>query len=459
MIIQPQQFETYSLIHSIIGNEICKVLAAAINGADAGEAIFRTVSRENDRLIINKSIYQLAAFKRVFIIGVGKAVIPMAEAVCKILADKITKGFLITPENDRHRELYNLPSSVKVVQARHPIPAQQNIEAGLQLSSLVDEYTQDDLVLFLLSGGGSALLMKPMPGLSLDAIQVTTALLLKSGAPITEINTIRKHLDFYKGGGLAKILFPATLIALILSDVMGDALDVIASGPTVPDPSTYKDAWNIITKYQIVDFLPKQVIAHLSNGLLGKIPETSKQADTLFKNVSNIIVGNNGIAISSALKIAQELGFSINLLTTPLQGEASVTGKEIAEEAISLLHRSPKIKKPVCFITGGETTVTLHGCGIGGRNQELVLGAVPVIFSTQHLVFVSLATDGVDGPTDAAGAVATNETYSRGLNMDIFPRTFLRENNSYQYFLLLEDLIKTGPTLTNVNDLVMVFAA
>ena len=274
MIIQPELLATYSLRNSPHGYDISKVMAAAINEADAGVALQNKIRLDGERLITEKGNFDLQNYNRLFVIGAGKAVVPMAGAICELLGNKIIAGLVITSGGYHLQHNIFISSKVKILQASHPLPSQQNIDAGVELSSLILGLKDDDLVIFLLSGGGSALLMNPSHGLTLQDIQQTTALLLKCGAPIEEINTIRKHLDRFKGGGLVKMLYPATIITLILSDVVGDSFDVIASGPTVADPTTFRDAWNVLSKYQIIDQVPASVMMRISAGIQGEIPES-----------------------------------------------------------------------------------------------------------------------------------------------------------------------------------------
>jgi hydroxypyruvate reductase len=457
MIFQPEQFTTNSLRMSPRGNDICQVLAAAINSADAGVCIKSKVSLNAGKLIIANTSYDLEEYKRVFAIGAGKAVVPMARALFEILGEHITVGILITKDGYQGKNNTIIKHHGKIIQASHPVPDYRNLDASSQMISIIQGVTSDDLVICLLSGGGSSLMMKPSPGLSLKDIQDTTTLLLNFGAPINEINTIRKHLDELKGGGLAKLLFPATVISLFLSDVIGDSFDMIASGPTVADPTTYRDAWEVLKKYQIFDQTPPQVRAHLSDGMAGHISETFKPGHPVFDKVQNILIGNNTQTALAAIQAAGAVGFATKLLTTSLHGEASQLGETIADNAKSFLDSPSNITRPACLIAGGETTVTIKGTGKGGRNQELALGAVKCLSGADQIVLISLATDGGDGPTDAAGAVVTNQTYSLGIDFGLNPTEYLESNDSYHYFEPLGDLIKTGPTLTNVNDLVFIF--
>ena len=457
MVIHPQQFRTRSLEEISRGEDICRILAAAIRGADAGEAIKRHVHREPDSLVVDRSYFDLHVYQRILVIGAGKASVPMAKSVCEIVGNRLTSGMLITKDGYRAPLDGQLENKVQVIEGSHPLPEQRNIEATVNLLSLVKGLNSKDLVIFLLSGGASSLLMCPSPGISLHDMQLTTSLLLDCAASISEINTVRKHLDAIKGGGLAKLLAPATVTSLILSDVVGDQVDMIGSGPTIADPTTFTDAWEILNKYQLVDRVPTSVRGHIADGLEGKIPETLKPGDPILKKVTNLIVASNKDALTGAEQAARMAGFSTRILTSSLQGEASASGDHLCEEAMRLLEGPSSISRPACMLAGGETTVSIQGDGLGGRNQELALGAVKCLSGLERMLLVSLATDGGDGPTDAAGAVATSKTYSRSLSIGLNPKDYLRRNDSYHYFEPLGDLIKTGPTFTNVNDLVLIF--
>ena len=458
MIFTPQQFYTYSLRESPFGGHICAVLSAALNAADAGNAVKNHLKLGGNTLLVNESVYNLSEFNRKLLFGVGKASVPMLSAAGDILTDHKPSGMVITKDGYLDSSISLNKRRITIFEAGHPIPDQRNIDAGVRVSNFASDLQPDDLVIVLLSGGGSSLLTCPAPGIELHDVQHVTSLLLKCGANIAEINTLRKHMDLFKGGGLANMLSPATVITLILSDVIGDPLDAIASGPTVPDPTTYHDAWAVLKKYQILDQVPVSIIDHLTKGMGGSIPETVKPGDPILGRGRNIIIGNNSLTVRAAVDRAKELGFDGRILTTSLQGEASTTGCNLSQQVINLLHEPSSIKLPALFLAGGETTVTVHGSGTGGRNQELALGSVEKLSGQPKIILISLATDGGDGPTDAAGAVVTNETYSRGLKVGLHPRDFLAGNDAYHYFESLGDLIKTGPTLTNVNDIVFVFA-
>jgi hydroxypyruvate reductase len=457
MIIPPEKFVTRSLLSFPMGNNICRVLSAAIHSADAGQCIRNMVSLKGSKLKICNLTFNLTEYQRIFVIGAGKAVVPMAEAMVNILGNHKTSGLVVTKDGYSYTNAVLSKSHIEVIQGGHPVPDQRNLAASSRLVALGKDLSLHDLVICLISGGGSALMLKPSVGLSLNDIQETTSLLLSSGASIDELNTVRKHLDDLKAGGLAKMLFPASVISLILSDVIGDSLDMVASGPTVADPTTYSDAQAVLNKYQILDRVPARIRDHLTGGIEKVIPETVKPGDPVLNQVHNILVGNNTQTALAAVQAAIRLGFNARLLPNPIQGEASEVGSTIVECVKPLLSSHASIEHPACFIAGGETTVTVKGTGKGGRNQELTLGAVKGLFGDNQMILVSLATDGGDGPTDAAGAVATNQTWSHGLVKGLDSTDYLQRNDSYSYFDQLDDLIKIGPTFTNVNDLLFIF--
>jgi glycerate 2-kinase len=307
------------------------------------------------------------------------------------------------------------------------------------------------------------LMTLPVAGVSLEDLQRLTRILLGCGATINEINTIRKHISQLKGGQLAQLASPASVISLILSDVVGDPLAVIASGPTVPDPSTFEEAWSILNRYQIADDIPASITRHLRAGLDGHIPDTPKPADPVFERVQNVVIGNNRLAASAAAQKARELGFDTMLLSTFVEGEAREVAKVVAGLAKGLIRDETMapdgkpVKKPACLIMGGETTVTLRGNGRGGRNQELALSAALSVAGWEGILIASLATDGTDGPTDAAGAFADGDTVARAARLGLDAQAYLNRNDSYHFFEKLDDLLKTGATQTNVNDLILAF--
>ena len=330
--------------------------------------------------------------------------------------------------------------------------------ATRRLAELLSGASASDLVICLISGGGSALLASPAPGLTLGDLQSLTSRLLASGADIGEINSLRKHLETLKGGGLARLAAPATLAALVLSDVVGDSLDVIASGPCVPDRTTFQDAYRVLERYAIADDVPMSILARLRAGMRGELSETPKPGDSLFDNVSNLLVGSNRLAANAATEQARREGLNDMLLTTFLQGEARYTGRALGAIARQIAASGQPLERPACLVAGGETTVSLTGGGLGGRNQELALGAVFDLAGLSDIALVTLATDGGDGPTDAAGAVVTGETLERARQLGLSPEDHLRRNDAYHFFEPLGDLLKTGATQTNVNDLAFIFA-
>ncbi len=417
----------------------------------------RHLIREKDLLSIQNHVLNLKQFHAVYLIGVGKAVLPMASNVSGIIGDLIAEGELIAKHDDP--EIHSqLKDNIKLHIGAHPIPSEKSIDATRQLLEMLKKTTQEDLVIGLISGGGSALMTHPVKDVGLAGLQGTTASLLKCGATIEEMNTIRKHLDSVKGGGLLKHIQPAKSIHLILSDVLGDPLSMIASGPTCSDPTTFSDCLEIIKKYRIEDHLDKDVLTYLENGASGLHEETLKDENPLLADHKNYIIGSLSIAADAAYRQAIKVGFKARILTTTLRGEAREVGAKLASQLAELVQKKKKSDKPICLIAGGETTVTVKGNGKGGRNQELALSAAQEIVGLQDCAFVSFATDGEDGPTDAAGGFVTGDTIRIARNMNLESQDFLDNNNAYEFLKRTGSLIYTGPTGTNVNDLVLMFA-
>jgi glycerate 2-kinase len=353
---------------------------------------------------------------------------------------------------------HTLSSGISLVEAGHPLPDQQSVLGAQQVVNTLSKASSGDLIICNISGGGSSLLTYPKPGIKLEEIQILTKQLLACGATIDEINAIRKHIDVVKGGGLLDKARSSQWITLILSDVIGDPIDRIASGPTAPDPSTYEEAYEIIQRYQLLDMTPFSIINHLKQGLQKQSPETLKPGNSIFNRVYNLIIGNNSLAAAASLREAERAGFKSILLTTSLQGEASQVGLFFGAIAHQITLTGQPIPRPACILAGGETTVTLRGKGLGGRNQEAALGSVISLAGLDKTFYITLATDGGDGPTDAAGAVVSGNTYTRAQTLGLNPRDYLDRNDSYHFFEPLGDLIKTGQTLTNVGDLNFLFA-
>ncbi len=435
---------------------------AALRAVDPAEAVYKALSRVGDQLLVDSRAYALRNFERVFVVGAGKAALPMADAVCEVLHDRFSGGVIITKYGHVDR---TLPDQIRVREAGHPVPDQHSIDATRELVALLKTATPRDLVIAALSGGGSALMTLPADGVSLADLQATTQLLLRAGATIHQINSIRKHLDDIKGGGLARHANDATIITLILSDVIGDDLSVIASGPTVPDPSTFDDAWRVIEDFDLIDQLPASIRQRLLAGKQGKLTDTPKPGNALFERVQTVIIGSNARAALAAEATAKHLKFNTLLLSTSVQGEAREVAKVAAAIAQEIQRYNRPVAKPACVIWGGETTVTLKGSdlggrpALGGRNQELALAAAIAIDGLPDTLIAALGTDGTDGPTDAAGAIVTGETVGRGRSIGLEAAAYLAANDSYHFFQPLGDLIITGPTGTNVNDLLFVIAA
>jgi glycerate 2-kinase len=404
--------------------------------------------------LVQDQVYRLDDYKRVFIIGSGKASQAMASEAAAILGSYLTKGLIIV----KHQDGALFDQRITVVNGGHPLPDQNSLESTQKVMQFVRGLHEDDLVITLLSGGASALMSLPVQGVTLADLQVLTRELLVCGATINEINCLRKHLDQVKGGRLAGLIYPAKLITLILSDVVGSPLDVIASGPATSDPSTYAEAIAVLKKYEMMNRVPASITSVLVNGDQGRLEETLKKDDQRLASVRNIIVGDNTLAAKAAVRQAQQEGYHSLLLTTYLQGEASQTGKWLASILKQVAASGDPQPRPCCLVCGGETTVTLKGQGKGGRNQEAALGAVEGLNGLENVALVTLATDGEDGPTDAAGAVVTGSTAGKARQAALSTRNALADNDSYTYFEKLGDLIKTGPTGTNVNDLVFLFA-
>lgn len=425
-----------------------EIFLAGVKAVEAEAAVRRHCRMDENRFVVDKKVYDLSQFDKVFVIGAGKASASMAKALEDMLGQKIEEG-LVCVKYDHLAAL----NTVRLVEAAHPVPDKPGQDGAQAILELVSKAQKGDLVISAFSGGGSALLPLPVEGVSLADKQEATKVLLACGATIHEINAVRKHISQVKGGGLARAVSPATHVALILSDVVGDDLDVIASGPTVPDSSTFADCLRIFAKYGITEKVPEAVLGHIQKGVEGKAAENPKPGDPLFEAVQNAIVGSNIECVLTADKKARQLGYNTLILSSMIEGEtidvAQVHGG-IAKEIVKTGH---PLFVPACVLSGGETTVTIKGDGLGGRNQEFALAAAASIAGWDNVVVLSGGTDGTDGPTDAAGAVVDGFTVARGRDLGLDAATFLSNNDAYRYFERLGDLIKTGPTNTNVMDL------
>jgi len=422
-------------------------LESALNAVDPKQLMKSELSLKKSLLKVSGYLFDLKNFKNVYVIGGGKASGLMAETLERILRPCITNGLVNVPRGNKQKT-----EIIKFHEASHPIPDKSGVEGTRRMLQIAEQAKKEDLVICLISGGGSSLMPLPRNGITIKDKRKITDALLKCGATINEVNTVRKHISDFKGGWLAKKAHPATVLNLILSDVVGDPLDFIASGPTVPDSTTFSEAIKVLKKYGLWDKASVSVKKVLSNGKKGLIPETPKASDKAFKKVYNVIIGNNRFASLAVLEHLRSAGLNTLLLTSTLEGEARHIGVMLASIAREVALSGNPVPKPAGIIAGGETTVTVTGKGLGGRNQEISLAAALKVGGMDGVVMASLSTDGVDGPTDAAGAIVDGKTMSRAAEMNLNPEEFLAENDSYNFFSKLGDLIFTGSTGTNVND-------
>ncbi|MFQ5455130.1 MAG: glycerate kinase [Nitrospirota bacterium] len=434
--------------------KITSIVSSALMAVDPENAIRKNVSTHKGILTVGSHRYDLRRYKNIYIIGAGKASLPMTDAITSILGSSlITKGIIITKRGSRIREI----PDVKVVEAGHPVPDNTGKAGAEEITSILKETKEDDLVFFLLSGGASALMPGVPEGITLEDKSISTGLLLKSGAPIHEVNVVRKHISSLKGGQLAGFAYPSQIITLILSDVIGNPLDIIGSGPTVPDKSNFDDAISILKRYGLWKMIPKRVEEYLIKGSNGIIAETPKEDHPAFNKVQNLIIGDNKIAVEAAERKARELGFNTLIITSFLEGESREAAKFFAAIAKEIHCRERPVKKKACVIAGGETTVTVKGSGMGGRCQEFALASAIGIKGLEKTVIVGFSTDGSDGIPDAAGALADDTTIKRADISGVDYMRYLQNNDSYNFFNKIDDLIITGPTNTNVNDLYLLF--
>jgi glycerate 2-kinase len=425
------------------------IFEAGLEAADPLVSIRRHLRVDGPILHAGESVYDLTRYKNVYIVGAGKATAKMALAVEELLDERITGGIVIVKRG------HTVPlRKLEVVEAGHPIPDQSGVNATDNIVGLLRRTLASDLILCLISGGASALLACPRAGLSLQDKQQTTQALLNCGATIHEVNAIRKHISKVKGGRLAELAYPSTVVSLILSDVIGDAVDIIGSGPTAPDSSTFADCLSIIEQYGVGELIPGVVRGFLQKGATGEGAETPKAGDPIFHKVQNLIVGNNRFALSAAKERAETLGYHALVLSNSVGGEAKKVGVDHAAIAKDVLTGHGRVYRPACIISGGETTVTIQG-----NNQEFALAAAVEIDGMAGVVVLGGGTDGTDGPTDAAGAIVDGTTLQRAREKGLDARDYLRRNDSYPLLKTVGDLLVTGPTLTNVMDLRLVLVA
>ncbi len=424
------------------------IFKAGLKAVDPKVAVKRYMQRDGQTLILDGKEYDLNKFDNIYVVGGGKAGASMAMAVEEVLDDLIAEGLV----NVKYGYTAKL-KKIKINEADHPVPDEAGSRGAEEIVKLVENAGKNDLLICLISGGGSALLPLPVQGISLSEKQEVTKKLLACGASINEINAVRKHMSRIKGGQLARFSYPATLITLILSDVIGNFLDVIASGPTVPDSSTFGDVKEILEHYGIWNTIPVTVKNHFEKGIGGNIPETPKAGEDIFSKTQNVIVGSNIQAVMAGAKKAREFGYHTMVLSSFIEGETKDVARVHAAIAKEILQTENPLSTPACIVSGGETTVTIRGSGKGGRNQEFCLAAAIDIADLDSVVILCGGTDGTDGPTDAAGAICDGQTLKRALDKGIKAIDYLCDNNSYNFFKDLDDLLITGPTNTNVMDL------
>ncbi len=431
-----------------------KIRVAALAAVEPARAVGRFLSLEGDTLRAGEARLALRDGAAVRLVSAGKAAASMTGAAVSLLGGRLERGVLVTKHG--HLAGQALPPAIEVFEAGHPVPDDAGRAAVARVEKLLSEGREADVVVALLSGGASALLADPAEPITLSELQATTGLLLRSGASIVELNAVRKHLSRLKGGQLARLAAPATVVSLILSDVVGDPLDVIASGPTAPDPTTFADAWSVVERRGLAGALPASVRARLRAGAEGRLPDTPKPGDPLFDRVHNVLVGSNRLAALAAVGEARALGYTTLFLSTFVEGEAREVARVAAALGRGVLAHGDPVPPPACLVFGGETTVTVRGSGRGGRNQELALAAALALEGIDGISVMALATDGSDGPTDSSGAIVDGATAGAIRAAGLDPAAALAANDAYPALEAAGAQLLTGPTGTNVNDLTVV---
>jgi hydroxypyruvate reductase len=424
------------------------IFMAGVRAADPSAAVTNSLGLEHPLLRVGGKVYRLPEIDKIYVAGCGKAAAPMAAALERSLGGRLSGGIIIVKYG--HRLALE---KIAVIEAGHPIPDDAGVEGARRMIELVRPLGERDLLFFVVSGGGSALLPCPAEDLTLADKQRTTEVLLKSGAAIKEINAVRKHLSCVKGGRFAQMAAPAQLVSLILSDVVGDSVEAIASGPTAPDSSTYADCLRITHSYDAAGEIPARVMELLRRGTMGELSETPKASDPIFERVNNVIIGSNALALTAARERAVALGYEASIVSDSIEGESRVAAKAHAERIKEIVQTKKPGTRPICLLSGGETTVTVRGTGLGGRNQEFTLAAAIEIEGLDGVVVLSGGTDGTDGPTDAAGGIVDGTTIARAKAKNLVAAGSLENNDSYRLLAATGDLLMTGPTLTNVMDL------
>jgi glycerate 2-kinase len=433
-------------------NDALKIFSAAVRAVQPQFLLPRYMRWHNNQLQLGELLFDQQHINKLFIIGAGKASAGMAREAEMVLGNRIDAGVIVT----KYEHAFKL-KTIQCIEAGHPVPDENSLLAGRETIRLLKNAGEKDVVVALISGGASALLVDCPPGVLLPELQLVFNRLLQSGATIEEMNTVRKHLSAgIKGGQLLRTAAPATVISFILSDVIGDPLDIIASGPTVADRSTFADAWNIVRKYQLTEKLPVSIIRWLQLGLAKQIADTPKPGDPLFDKSHNYLIGTNRIALEAAAAMAKQLQYTPVIITDALMGEASDKARELVLQVQQ--YEGPR---PACLLLGGETTVTINNPGKGGRNQEFVLAALIELQKTfpngeGMPVLLSAGTDGTDGPTDAAGAVVDPAVIKLASQRKLIAEDYLTQNDSYNFFHQAGGHVITGPTQTNVMDIIVV---
>jgi len=425
------------------------ILEEGLKAADPEAAVKNSLKlRNDDYLCVKETCFKVEG--RIHIVGFGKASYKMLKGALKCLREKVYGGIVIT-----HNPVWvGKYGNVEILLGNHPIPGKDTINSSTKLLNYIKENVESkDVVLVLISGGGSALFERPLEPVTLSDLSKLNELLLRSGADIYEVNAVRKHVSSVKGGKLARIISPAKAIALIISDVVGDPLEAIASGPTAPDPTTFNDAYKVLKRRGIWEDVPESIKGIIIKGMRGEVEETPKPGDKIFENVTNVIVASNVISLKAMAMKARELGYEAVILTSMMEGEAREVGRFLASIVKHIRKYGGYFRIPLAILLGGETTVTVKGNGIGGRNQELVLSFSIYVRGLKDVVLASIGSDGKDGISDAAGAIADGETYSRAISIGLDPNDYLERNDSYTLLSKLGSTIYTGPTGTNVNDL------
>ena len=431
--------------------DILEIFTSAMTAVQPGNLVNRWIRREGDRIMLGERIFLRSELRHLYVIAMGKAAAAMGDMLEQVLGDAISEGIVITKEG------YGLPMEyMTVLESGHPVPDERGMKGGEMVMQILHHTNENDLVLVLLSGGSSSLVADLVPGVSLEELQHLSSLMLKSGADIREINTVRKHLSRLKGGQLTRLAHPATVVCLALSDVIGDPQEVIGSGPTVPDPTTFGDAWEILEKYQLTERIGRSIRDWIELGRRGDVPETPKPGDIIFERSQFNIIGNNQMALLAAAEAAKRKGYTVFIEDVSMHGEARERAVQLAIQLAQ--YRGPK---PACILLGGETTVTVKGTGRGGRNQEFALAILAYWKASGKEplnvpIILSAATDGTDGPVDAAGGLVDGRLLQWVYEQGIDPQKYLDNNDSYGFFSKTDTQLFTGPTYTNVMDMVIV---